>query len=56
MNAGKRLEDLAIKKYTNNKIMKEKSKIYENSESNHVLKKRVTWTEHKRLWKLSNQY
>lgn len=34
--------------------MKEKSKNYENSASSYVLKKRVTWTEHKRLWKLSN--
>jgi hypothetical protein len=34
--------------------MKEKTSIYKNSESGHVLKKRLTWSEHKELWKLKH--
>ena len=37
-------------------IMKSTTILTESSKSNYIEKKRITWTEHKRLWLLANKY
>ena len=36
--------------------MKSTTILTESSKSNYIEKKRITWTEHKRLWLLANKY
>lgn len=56
MPDGPSLDVLHPRYYFKNNIMKSQEKIIVESSGINNEKKRITWTEHKRQWKLTNKY